>query len=92
MMDNEEGPASVKQLERMKRKGRTIRSSTTRLMNQIDVELLKEERDINRVQDMLAVLSAKEDSLRELDSIVEEHTLLEDVDVEYRDHVIEIKV
>ena len=48
---------------------------------------------------MLAVLSAKEDSLRELDSIEEEHTLLEDVEAvielaeayrDYRDLLLSI--
>lgn len=56
--DNEERLAGVEQLERSKRKRWTIRSSTTRLLNQINVELLKEDKDIDRVRDMLAVLSA----------------------------------
>lgn len=96
-MSDEERPTGVEQYERSKKKRRTIRSSTTRLLNQIDVELLKEDKDIDRVRDMLAVLSAKEDSLRELDSIVEKHTSLEDVEAEielaeeYRDRVIEMK-
>ncbi|XP_059418644.1 uncharacterized protein LOC132153278 [Carassius carassius] len=96
-MSDEERPTVVEQYERCKRKRRTIRSSTTRLLNQIDVELLKEDKDIDRVWDMLAVLSAMEDSLRELDSIVEKHTSLEDVEAEielaeeYRDRVIEMK-
>lgn len=68
--------------EKSKKKRRIIRSSTTRLLNQIDGELLKDDPDISRVREMLAVLSAKEDSLRELDHIVEEHTLLKDVEVE----------
>lgn len=68
--------------ERSKRKCRTIRSSTTRLLNQIDAELLKEDPNVGRVQEMLAILSAKEDGLRELDRVVEEHTLLEDAEAE----------
>ncbi|KAL7881123.1 hypothetical protein SRHO_G00033770 [Serrasalmus rhombeus] len=97
--ESEERPLVAEQGERARRKRRTIRSSTTRLINQIDVELRKEDeqRDLNRVREMLAVLLSKEDSLRELDNIVEEHTSLEDVEAEielaeeYRDRVIEIK-
>ena len=82
--DGEERPVAVEQAERAKRKRWTIRSSTTRLLNRIDVELLKEQeqRDINCVREMLAVLSAKEDTLRELDSIVEQHTPLDNVEEE----------
>lgn len=97
--NTDERPLAAEQGERARRKRRTIRSSTTRLINQIDNELRKEaqQRDLNRVREMLAVLSAKEDSLRELDKIVEEHTSLEDVEAEielaeeYRDRVIEVK-
>ncbi|KAL7824555.1 hypothetical protein SRHO_G00098440 [Serrasalmus rhombeus] len=97
--ESEERPLVAEQGERARRKRQTIRTSTTRLINQIDVELQKEDeqRDLNRVREMLAVLLAKEDSLRELDNIVEEHTSLEDVEAEielaeeYRDCVIEIK-
>lgn len=95
----EERPLEVEQGERARRKRRTIRSSTTRLINQIDVELRKEaaQRDFNRVREMLAVLAVKEESLCELDKIVEEHTPLDDVEAEtelaedYRDRVIEVK-
>jgi hypothetical protein len=96
--DIEERPGGVKQLDRSKRKRWAIQSSTTRLLNQINVELLKEDKDIDRVRDMLAVLSAKEDSLRELDSVVEDHTSLVDVEAEielaeeYRDRVIGMKM
>ncbi len=68
--------------ERIRRKRRTIRSSTTRLLNQIDVELLKEDPDVGRVRKMLAVLFAKEDSLCELDRVMEEHTSLDEVEAE----------
>ncbi|KAK0136087.1 hypothetical protein N1851_028020 [Merluccius polli] len=88
----------VEQLvEKSKRKRRTIRSSTTRLLNQIDGEVSKRDPDIGRVREMLAVLSAKEDSLRELDRIAEEQTSLDDVEVEielaedYRDRIIGMK-
>ena len=53
--------------------------------------------DIGRVRAMLAVLSAKEDSLRQLDRIAEEHTSLDNVEAEielaedYRDRIIGMK-
>lgn len=68
--------------ERLKRKRRTIRSSTTKLLNQIDVELLKEDPDVGRGRKMLAMLSAKEDSFCEPDGVMEEHASLEDVEAE----------
>lgn len=66
-------------------------------MNQTDVELLKEDPDVGCVREMLAMLSAKEDSLCELDCVMEEHTSLEDVEVEielageYRHCIISMK-
>ncbi|KAK0150106.1 hypothetical protein N1851_009131 [Merluccius polli] len=88
----------VEQLvEKSKRKRRTIRSSTTRLLNQIDGEVSKRDPDIGRVREMLAVLSAKEDSLRELDRIAEEHTSLDDVEAEielaedYRERIMKTR-
>lgn len=62
-----------------------------RLLNQIGVELMKDDPDVSHAREMLAVLSAKEDSL------LEEHTSLEDVEAEtelaeeYRDRIIGMK-
>lgn len=64
------------------------------MLNQTDGEVSKKDPDIGHVREMLAVLSAKEDSLRELDRIAEEHTSLEaeiELAEDYRDRIIGMK-
>lgn len=97
-MADENGPDIGEQrVERLRKKLGTITSSTTRLLNQIDVELSKEDLDVGRVREMLAVLSAKEDSFCELGRAMEEHMALDEVEAEielsedYKDRVICMK-
>ncbi len=92
-LDNEEQGT-----ERMKQKWHTVESSTTRLLNQIDKELMKDDHpDVGLIQVMLAILSAKENSLGELDQDMEELTSMEEVEAdielaeEYRDCIMGMK-
>lgn len=63
----------------------------------MDAELLKDDAETERVREMLAVLSAKEDSLSLLDQEIEEFTPLDDVEAEtelaeeYKDRIIGMK-
>ena len=58
--------------ERMRRKRGTIRGATTRILNQIDVEISQSNPDTDHLSTLLELLSAKEDSLFELDRGIEQ--------------------
>ncbi|KAK5869223.1 hypothetical protein PBY51_010171 [Eleginops maclovinus] len=80
--------------ERMRRKRGTIRGATTRLINQIDSEMAKPDPDTDHLSTLLEMLSAKEDSLSELDHGIERLTTLDDLETEieaseeYKERVI----
>lgn len=83
--------------ERMRRKRGTIRGATTRILNQIDVEITQSNSDTDHLSTLLELLSAKEDSLFELDRGIEQLTPLDGLEVEiactedYKERVIMLK-
>lgn len=83
--------------ERMRRKRGTIRGATTRILNQIDVEITQSNSDTDHLSTLLELLSTKEDSLFELDRGIEQLTPLDGLEVEiactedYKEHVIMLK-
>eukprot|EP00063_Salmo_salar_P041567 XP_014016402.1 PREDICTED: mitogen-activated protein kinase 4-like isoform X2 [Salmo salar] len=83
--------------ERMRRKQGTIRGATTRILNQIDVEITQSNSDTDHLSTLLELLSAKEDSLSELDRGIEQLTPLDGLEVEiacmedYKERVIMLK-
>lgn len=70
------------EMERMRRKWGTIRGTTTRLLNQIDSEMAKPDPDMDNLSTLLDMLSAKEDSLPEIDYGIEQLTALDDLEHE----------
>lgn len=52
----------VEHWERMKKKQKTIRASTVKLMTRIEAEVSKDIRDYENLREMLLLLSAKEES------------------------------
>lgn len=64
----------AERLQRLQRKWRAVRGSTTTLLQVIETEVGKEDPIIYRLCELLALLSAKEETLLELDSEMEERT------------------
>ena len=58
--------------ERMRRKRGTIRGATTQILDQFDVEITQSNSDTDHLDTLLELLSAKEDSLFELDRGIEQ--------------------
>ena len=83
--------------ERMRRKRGTIRGATTRILNQIDVEISQSNPDTDHLSTLLELLSAKEDSLFELDRGIEQLTPLDGLEAEiactedYKERIIMLK-
>ncbi|KAG1927518.1 hypothetical protein F2P79_024188 [Pimephales promelas] len=75
----------AERLERLHRKRRAVRGSTTRLLQDIETEVSKEDPVVDRLCELLAMLSAKEETLLELDHEIEEHTDVEDLENEVVD-------
>ncbi|KAG1953542.1 hypothetical protein F2P79_010032 [Pimephales promelas] len=75
----------AERLERLLGKRRAVRGSTTRLSQDIETEVSKEDPVVDRLCELLAVLSAKEETLLELDPEIEEHTDAEDLENEVVD-------
>lgn len=70
----------VERLERLLRKWRAVYGSTTRLLHNIESEVDKEDLAIDRLCELLALLSAKEETLLELDIRVEEGKNTDDLE------------
>ncbi|KAM9541238.1 polypeptide N-acetylgalactosaminyltransferase 9-like isoform 3-T3 [Salvelinus alpinus] len=83
--------------ERMRRKRGTIRGATTRILNQIDVEISQSNPDTDHLSTLLELLLAKENSLFELDGGIEQLTPLDGLEAEiactedYKERVIMLK-
>ncbi|KAK0140453.1 hypothetical protein N1851_022575 [Merluccius polli] len=81
-------------LERMKRKRRTIRSSTTKLLTRMEEEVSEEQPDCEKLREMLSVLSTKEEQLVDLDRGIEYETPTDELEAEiastqdYQDRII----
>ncbi|RXN21761.1 mitogen-activated kinase 4-like isoform X2 [Labeo rohita] len=82
------------QLERMKKKRKTIRSSATKLLTNLEEEIKNEEPDCDKLRELLSMLSVKEESLVELDRGIENETSTDDLEgeiasaLEYQDRII----
>lgn len=61
----------AERLERLLRKRRAVRGSTTRLLQDIETEVGKDDPIVDRLCELLALLSAKEETLLELDREIE---------------------
>lgn len=86
----------AEQLERMKKKRKTIRSSTTKLLTHLQEEIGKEEPDCDKLRELLSMLSTKEESLVDLDRDIENETPTDDLEreiesaLDYQDRIIKI--
>ncbi|KAL0150932.1 hypothetical protein M9458_053851 [Cirrhinus mrigala] len=82
------------QLERMKKKRKTIRSSATKLLTNLEEEIKNEEPDCDKLRELLSMLSVKEESLVDLDRGIENETSTDDLEgeiasaLEYQDRII----
>ena len=80
--------------EWIKKKRRTIRASTTKLLSRIEEEVSKELPDCDKLREMLSILSAKEDSLTDLDKGIEDETPTDELEAEiastqdYQEHIL----
>lgn len=72
----------AEELERMKRNRTVICAPTTRLLNRMDEEFSKERPNTDKLREMMALLSTKEESLIELDKGIEDKTETDDLVVE----------
>ncbi|XP_026063123.1 uncharacterized protein LOC113046525 [Carassius auratus] len=75
----------AERLERLIRKRRAVRASTTRLLQDIETEVDKEDPVIERLRELLALLSEKGETLLELDVGIEEGTDTDDLENEIAD-------
>lgn len=87
----------AERLERLLRKRRAVRGSTTRLLQDIETEVGKEDLIVDRLSELLALLSAKEEMLLKLDHETENCTEIEDLENEvvdaeaYKEQVVSAK-
>ena len=83
--------------ERLRRKRGTNRGASTRILNQIDVEIIQSSPDTDHLSTLLELLSAKEDSLLDLDRGIEQLTPLDGLEAEiactedYKERIIMLK-
>ncbi|KAL0168328.1 hypothetical protein M9458_036550, partial [Cirrhinus mrigala] len=84
-------------LERQIRKRSAVRASTRRQLQDIETEVNKEDPVIDRLRELLALLSEKEETLQKLDVGIEEGTDTNDLEneiadvEEYKERVITAK-
>ncbi|XP_030584685.1 uncharacterized protein LOC115779925 [Archocentrus centrarchus] len=85
------------ELDRLIRKRRAIRGATTRLLQTMDTELNRDPADVGRLRELLANLSTKEETLRELDQGIEDAIATDDLEAEiastedYKERVITLR-
>ncbi|XP_056094778.1 uncharacterized protein LOC130073406 [Rhinichthys klamathensis goyatoka] len=72
----------AERLERLLRKRRAVRGSTTRLLQDVETEVGKEDPIVDRLCELLALLSAKEETLLELNREIQECTEMDDLENE----------